>query len=375
MMRAFVVLVAVTAIAHADGVKRKALGNGLELVVDETTLYVVKGKVRARLEPAWGIVSAKLDGKQLDLVLDQLSCDERVPAPSHWQLDQLEARLANVVAYGQHTKKDWKAAEAGFARAAALDPTWPIAAYNLASARQLLGDLDGAIAALAPWLKSEPIVTYIQVASDPELAPLLARPELKALQATKRGSVAVDAKGIAGDVAYSPERGELAIARREASWGACVYMVDIELHDATTGKLVAKAPLIKWDDTLPECGGDGIKPSAKSAIAARAKVVQGILGDLGFSPAQIERGTEPTGTYGEKRTSSFAKAKLGIVGKDGLVRVLRKDTELGQASTLEQLLAAVFVADVNAVVLTTGRAGREGCEGSDPTQIDVIKLK
>jgi tetratricopeptide (TPR) repeat protein len=298
-----------------------------------------------------------------------------VAAPAHWQLDQLEARLANVVAYGQHTKQDYKSAEAGFARAAALDPTWPIAAYNLASARQLQGDLAGAVAALAPWLKSDPMATYIQVASDPELAPLLARPELKALQATKRGSVAVDAKGITGDIAYSPERGELAIARREASWGACVYMVDIELHDATSGKLVAKAPLIKWDETLPECSGDGIKASARPAIAERAKLVQGILADLGFSPAAIERGTQPTGNYGEKRTSSFAKAKLGVVGKDGLVRVLRKDTELGHASTLDQLLAAVLVTDLDTVVLTTGRAGREGCEGTDPTQVDIIKLK
>jgi tetratricopeptide (TPR) repeat protein len=206
MMRILLALVAATSIAHAEGAKRKALGHGLELVVENNAVYVVKGKVRARLEPGYGIESAKLVGTQVDAILDQLSCDAMATAPSHWQLDQLEARLANAAAYGQHTKKDFKSAEAGFARAAALDPAWPIAAYNLASARQLLGDLDGAVAALAPWLKSEPLVTYIQVAGDPELAPLLARPELKALQATKRGS-AVPARSmrvrLTGDVSRS----------------------------------------------------------------------------------------------------------------------------------------------------------------------------
>lgn len=47
--------------------------------------------------------------------------------------------------------KDYKAAAAGFAQAAALDPTWNIPAYNLASAHQLLGDKPAAMAALAPW--------------------------------------------------------------------------------------------------------------------------------------------------------------------------------------------------------------------------------
>jgi hypothetical protein len=374
MMRVLLVLVAATSIAHAEGAKRKALGNGLELIVENNMVYVVRGKVRARLEPGYGIESAKLVGTQVDVILDQLNCDAMATAPSHWQLDQLEARLANAVAYGQHTKKDFKSAEAGFARAAALDPAWPTAAYNLASARQLLGDLDGAVAALAPWLKREPLVTYIQVASDPELAPLLARPELKALQATRRGSVTVDPKGIAGDIAYSPERSAFAVARREASWGACVFMVDVELHDAVTGKLEAKAPLITWDDTRPECAGDGIKPSARGAIAQRAKLAQGVLADLGFSPATIERGSDPRGSDAEKRTSSFPKHKVGVVAKDGVVRALRKDTELGHVTGLEQLIAATYVTELNAIVVTTLRPGREGCEGSDPTEIDLLRL-
>jgi len=374
MMRVLFALVAATSIAHAEGARRKALGHGLELVVENNQVYVVQGKVRARLGPGYGIESAKLVGTQVDLVLDQLSCDAMATAPSHWQLDQLEARLANVVAYGQHTKKDYRSAEAGFARAAALDPAWPTAAYNLASARQLLGDLDGAVAALAPWLNSQPLVTYLQVAGDPELAPLLARPELKALQATRRGSATVDSKGVVGDIAYSPERRAFAIARREASWGACSFVVDIELHDAATGKLEARAPLIAWDDTRPECAGDGIKPGARGTIAQRAKLAQGVLADLGFSPATIERGTEPSGNAGDKRTSSFPNHRIGVVARDGVVRALRKDTELGQVTGLEQLVAVIHVAELNAIVATTRRPGREACEGSDPTEIDLLKL-
>ena len=194
------------------------------------------------------------------------------------------------------------------------------------------------------------------------------------MQATKRGTVTVDPKGIAGDIAYSPERGAFAVARREASWGACVFMVDVELHDAATGKLEAKVPLITWDDTRPECAGDGIKASARGTIAQRAKVAQGVLADLGFSPATIERGSEPSSKDAAKRTSSFPKHRVGVVAKDGVVRALRGDTELGHVTGLELLLAATYVAELDAIVVTTRRAGREGCEGSDPTEIDLLKL-
>jgi hypothetical protein len=151
-------------------------------------------------------------------------------------------------------------------------------------------------------------------------------------------------------------------------------MIDVELREAATGKLEAKAPLITWDDTRPECAGDGIKASARGTIAQRAKLAQGVLADLGFSPANIERGSEPSGNDAEKRTSSFPKHKIGVVAKDGMVRALRKDTELGHVTGLEQLVAATYVAELNAIVVTTRRPGREACEGSDPTEVDLLKL-
>lgn len=110
-------------------------------------------------------------------------------------------------------------------------------------------------------------------------------------------------------------------------------------------------------------------------MAARAVAVQQALDNLGFSPAKLERGTEPTGAFEAKRISSLVHAKLGVVGKDGSVRVLRKDTELGHATTLTRLDLAIYVEDARVMVIFSGRPGREGCEGTDPTQIDVIPIK
>src|SRR5213075_966796 len=82
----------------------------------------------------------------------------------------------------------WADAADGFARALALDPGLDVAVTNLASAQVRAGKLDAAARTLAPLLAKAPVATYARVASDPDLAPLLRRPEVAALRAPARGT-------------------------------------------------------------------------------------------------------------------------------------------------------------------------------------------
>ena len=109
------------------------------------------------------------------------------PTRFHLTVAKLNARLENVAALALHRARKWTEAAAGFSRALALDPTLDVAATNLASAQLLAGKPEDALRTLAPLLEKAPVATYAQVASDPELAPLLKRPALAALRAPTPG--------------------------------------------------------------------------------------------------------------------------------------------------------------------------------------------
>ena len=361
-MRLCAALVLIATVAHAD----TRLGDGLALQIADRTLYVTRGGQRARLAQANVLESMTLGKRTVDVDVGDDTCI----STSHytWTFDQLAAKLDNVAAFALHRRHDDAHAAAGFARAAQLDPSWPIPAYNLASADQLRGDLDGAIQALAPWLASAPLTTYVQVATDPELRPLLARPELAAIRSGTRGTAKVTGAGITGDIVYAPDRKWIAVARTEGSWGAaCFDATDVEIFDATTGRRIATTPLVALDETQGDC------TAMPASRVERARVVESLLDDLGFSPTAVEHGTSPT--PGIKGTSSFAAAKLGVVSNDGSIGVFRKDHELGRATGLRTMTNTWFVAAANAVVVASIRPGAEGCESTDPTEIDVVTLK
>lgn len=376
MKVAVVVAVLIPSLAIAD--EKRTLGEGYEVHVASNGLHVAKGKQRARLADALSIKKASLDKKarSVDVEVEDYSCEG-----SHrytWTLGHLDARLENTAAYALHKKKDFKASAAGFTRAVAADPTWHIPAYNLASAQQLLGDKAAAAATLAPWLASAPIPTYVQVTTDPELSPLLDRPELVAVRAKKPGKVKLTAKGIDGDIAYDSVRGLLAVTRTEGSWGSSAFTTELEIYDVATGKRVANTPLIRWDETSNECydeTGCELVPGARPAIAKRAKQLQTMLDQLGFAKPKVETGTAPAyDESGDKQTVQLKKAKLGVVAKDGTVRVLQKDTVLGQASIDGRISRVDYLEGPKVVLVSASRAGAEGCEATDPTYVHVIKL-
>jgi hypothetical protein len=54
---------------------------------------------------------------------------------------------------------------------------------------------------------------------------------------------------------------------------------------------------------------------------------------------------------------------------------LRGDRELGAAPTGGEFFGeAAFLDGYDAIVFAWGRSGREGCEGSDPTGIQLLPL-
>jgi hypothetical protein len=374
----------VSSFVHADPdpVTRASLGDGYDLVIAQGGMSIVKGKQRARLADAMSIDKATLDKKtkQVTVKVSDYTC---AGTTTHsWSLGHLDARMENTSAYALHKNKDYKASAAGFTKAVAADPTWKIPAINLASAQQLLGDKDAAIKTLTPWLTNEPIATYVQITTDPELSPLLDRAEVKALRAAKAGDVKLTQSSVDGHVAYAPDRKLLAVARTERSWGACVFQTDLEVYDVTNGKLVATTPIVGWSETSPECDekAGGVLPRARKTVAKRAATLQTMLRDLGFKKIKVEVGTEPTlgeakGDAYQKTRSSLKKAKLGVVAQDGQLRVFQGNTELGSAKTELTLERVVYIPDLHAVVAWTVSPGAEGCMGTDPTAVTLVPLK
>jgi tetratricopeptide (TPR) repeat protein len=317
-LRTLVLLAALAApaIALADDKGERDLGRGYRLEVTQAGLVVTRAGGRAPLQRGvFELGKLVVGATQLDLDVGDITC-----AGTHhytWTFGHLDARLANSAAFALHQAKKYQAAAEGFARAAAADPSWVIPAYNLASARVQLGDLDGALAALAARLASDPIATYVQISTDPELRPLLARQELAALRAKTPGTAKLPLAGLGGlggGLVYAPERGLVAVVHEEHSWGSAAFAVTLELFDLKTGKLVAAPELVRWNETAPECDAKGceLKASARGVIATRTAQLEAMLGELGFSPTAVETANAAWNDAETKRKAYLPKAKLGV---------------------------------------------------------------
>jgi len=372
--------------AHAEPTLPAKLGEGFELVAAPgngvRALDLRKGKQRTRFGSAAYVASVQVDAAAHSVTLELENWCNR-PYKETWTYAALGARLENTSAYQLHRKANYKLAALGFARAVALDPTWNIPAYNLASAQTLLGDQGAAIKALAPWLASAPITTYVQVTMDRELAPLLARPELQAIHAKQPGTVTVTADGITGKVAVSADRTLLALVRAEHSWGSSSFTSQLEILEAATGQLIATTPLVTWNDSNVDCYPSSstakdcsLTPAGRTAAGQRAAVIQTMLRELGF----VQAVTEPSITLenegrGGKKRFSFPNHKLGLVVKDGAASVLQNNTELGSGGAATFIDDAIFVEQPRLVVIWSTDPGSEGCDSTNPSHVSLIPVK
>lgn len=337
------------------------LSDGYELVSGQRSIDVRKGKRRARLFPGYAFdVKARVDAKAKKVTISR-SEECRADLSDTLTFDQLEARLLNTEALVLHRNKDWANAAKIFAQATKLDPAYVLAAYNLASAHSQLGQLQEANAALAPWLESNPIATYIQVSVDPELQPLLATKELVAAKGTtKPGTIKVAESGaIDGKYAFSAERGWLAVPHSAAGYLECGGSESLTIFDVKSGKQVASIPL----GSVPG-GSDGpcrgtsraTIEKAKKARAESAKIAETILVGFGFAKIASESaGADEKDDESGKRVARFPVAKIGVVDHGGNVNVLRGNTSLGKGGTSNggRFTRAAYLPDAKVVVVTS----------------------
>ena len=359
----------------------KPFADGLDIRFHDHSLFIHAndGHV-ARLNPADGLGGFKYDAAKQQVTIDYDTYACQITTNITYNLATLKAKLENAPAFELHREKNYKGALAGFQRAITADPTWPIPAYNAASAQQLLGDKDAAIATLAPWLKQAPIRTYVRIHQDPELAPLAVRAEVKAVEAAKPGDVEVTQKGITGGAAYSATHNLVAIVREESDWGGSTFMRDVEIYDAK-GALVTAVPLVQLDETSPDCYKDDPTSCEFAGTAAAKKVknraarVQLLLRALGFSRAKAEGGDGAWEDGGAKRKVRFPAHHLGLVERDGTIRIRRGNTEVTTSMLASAKLdRALLVEELSAIVVWSYRPGAEGCESSNPTTVQFIPV-
>ena len=359
---------------------RAQLPHDLMLVLGARGLAVQRGKLRAPLEVDGHSTLMKLAVSMYgELVGVEVTdaCD--VVHKLNLGLRNLEARLENVAALAHHRRGHWDDSAAGFARALALDPNFDVAATNLASAQVKNGRADDAIKTLGPFLSPPNAGTYARLVADPELAPLLDRPEVAATRAAVAGMAKL--KMTAGNVTlegtfvFSRQYRLAAAVHGEESWGSCARESELVLLDAAA-RVAARVPLVSMtESTTDEARDCPIKTSARAGVAGRVAAAQRLLTDLGFSPGG-EPGELSTTETGLPR-ATFARAKVGLVIAGGVARALRGNREIGKAPTLgEHLEAASFFEasyeGLNAVVFEWSRSGREGCETTDPHGIQML---
>ena len=239
---------------------------------------------------------------------------------------------------------------------------------------------------LAPLLARAPVATYARVASDPELVPLLRRPELAALRAPAPGAVklgltkngvTMTGKGKAPvALAVSSRHRLVAAVDSERSGGGCVGEAQLLLLELT-GAEVARVPLYAASEmTTDEAHDCPFARPAKAKIAARAAAAQRLLADLGFGAAIGEAGTVSTTEPGAPR-ALFARGKLELVLGRERVRLLRGDDELGGAPNprADKIESAIYLPEGNVVVWRWGRGSREGCASFDLAGVQLIPLR
>ncbi|MFL5304467.1 MAG: hypothetical protein ACJ8F1_04610 [Polyangia bacterium] len=293
----------------------------------------------------------------------------------------LEARLANVAALADYHQRRWRDSAAGFARALALDPRFTVAATNLASAQLAIGDAAAAVKTLAPFLAPLDVAMYARLVADRDLAPLLDRPDVAATRASAPGTAklkmtAVDVT-LDGRFAFSTKYRLVAAVRGEASWGSCSRRAELVLLDSR-GQVAVRLPLFSLtESSTDEARNCPIESSARVSVAARVAAAQRLLTDLGFSPGGDPGELSPTDKGLPRAT--FGGVKVGLVLGAGVARALRSNRDIGSVHTRgEHLEAASFFdgsyAGLNAVVFEWSRDAREGCEATDPHDIQLLPI-
>jgi hypothetical protein len=281
-------------------------------------------------------VTVDVNGQAVDIGL-QGNCTDGAEVKT--TIGGLRARLANVKALHLHQQQKWDDAAAGFAQALALDPTFELAALNLASAQARGGKRDAAIATLLTLAARNPTLVAWRSRVDPDLVDLAGAPELARFSAATPGGIDSAASG----PFYSAQLGLWAYVHTLGNAMADpadlgIDTDELRIHDVKSGKLLVR---------------ESFHGDAAQLAALRA---------LGFSRDGIEplEDREPFRAEGNWK-SRFGHAGLGVLFVDGVLRVLRGDHVYLEAET-EDPRSAWLIPTVGVVVAHHGNIG-DGCGG------------
>jgi hypothetical protein len=229
--------------------------------------------------------------------------------------------------------------------------------FRLAAVQVAAGNPHDAAVTLAAVAARDPVTVFMRLAEDHTLAPLAGDAALARFRARKRGKVDLTKMPVMVD----PSGRFAAVPIDEGSWGSGDSETRVEIIDLDTRAIVATIPRAMW-----ALMSQPITPAIEAELAARKRQVEAVLETLGFASAAVE-----IATIGDDRVAHFARAGITI---DADLNVTRAGRRIAQAAGVGHPIAAYWLPARRTLVVAAGRAGHEGCEGTDPRSVSVMKL-
>lgn len=364
-----------------------ALPDGMRIVVSQKhrTLTIAQGDVKAPLPLEAGrIAKARLPSYPRELVAVEPAADRASVDVSlvddctgntfvvSYRIAALKARVENVAALGQHRARKYAEAERGFRSVVALDPDFDLGYTNLASALALQGKTTEAVDALRPLLARNPAWVYLKILEDPELVSLAQAPEILALRAPVKGTARLDQ--LSASAVWSERHQLIATVVTEEGWGFDAEFETALWILAPDGTQRARMQLVFFHESRTRCNEGckrDVRPGARAAVAARKLRADALLTELGFSPVPDSVGRLRKRDEGPDRII-FEKVRLALIHDYEKVRVVRGNDVLVEAEARDRLIHWATLLP-GMIAYGWGRSAREGCEGTDPRGVVIIR--
>lgn len=277
--------IAASATAGPKPTRPKPLPGGMKVVSKLGRPYVQQRAITVALRDddvadyeKIGRAALSADGKTIEVTSTRCK-GEAVDDITRVPLAKIQAKLDNANGLVAHAKKQYGPAITRFGAALQKDSETPTYATNLLAA-QLLGKKPALAAqTLAVHGRKNPIWFAWRIKVDADLATATALKGAQDLLASKPGTATLATLGD-HDLATSSLGGGMA-ALRTPSVGTPAS--DIDVVSLSSGKLLARLPLVTLEDACDETAGTC--DDAKARIAERAKLVDTLFAALGFDIA------------------------------------------------------------------------------------------
>lgn len=282
----------------------------------------------------------------------------------------LQARIENTRAFRLYQKSLFAEAARGFARAATLDPEYPLPRSNHIAALARAGDLQAAHAAFAAAFERDPVHTYYKLLSDADFVPLQQkwrRAIPKMLLLSLQGN-----QLLGPELAHAKSLNLIAALRHEDSWGASNFVDELQVFDARTGKRVEMARLIDWRDG----NEDGVlRAERRGAVQARIAQYNETLLALGFTAVNNR-----CADFAKARpTSSAPEAALpglqqSLVAGENVLRLVRGNDVVASFTPMEMGVPkrACALPEAGALLYIGHFEVSEGCDSGPESRLQLL---